>query len=243
MSIRKDYYVYALLKENGVTPFYVGKGTRGRINQHVSEARSGATGRKADEVRRVMSQIGRLPTIKLAVDLTESEAFDLEAMFILHFGRVDLGDGPLLNYSDGGEGCSGHVIPAVVRAKMSASASTPEEIQRRRAVAERLKLDGEWQRKLSAAQQRVRADPATSAYLLAVMQEAFSKPGVQERRIASVKRSLQRPDVRAKLRHGHLVHQQRDPEGYRKMKSAAAVQRHQRERMRKALLLFTIAAV
>ena len=89
------FYTYAYLREDR-TPYYIGKGTRKRIN---STNRSGLKPPK-DKSR----------IIFLKQNLTEEEAFKHEKYMISVFGRIDLGTGILYNKTDGGDGCSGRVV-------------------------------------------------------------------------------------------------------------------------------------
>jgi len=88
--MKKDYYTYAYLRENG-TPYYIGKGSGKRIN----------------------SIHGKVPLppmerrIYLKQNLSEEEAFKHEIYMIAIFGRKDLKTGILVNMTEGGErgGC------------------------------------------------------------------------------------------------------------------------------------------
>lgn len=93
------YYVYKHLRKDTREVFYVGKG----------------------EGNRHKSKIGRNPYWKNIVEKhgliieiieyfdAEKLAFEAEARLIASIGRKDLGKGPLVNMSDGGEGASGAV--------------------------------------------------------------------------------------------------------------------------------------
>ena len=87
-----QYYTYAFLREDG-TPYYVGKGKKDRA---YGKRRKGVK-RPRDEKRILILKKG----------LTEMEAFQHEKYIISVLGRKDLGNGILLNRSDGGEGNSG----------------------------------------------------------------------------------------------------------------------------------------
>jgi hypothetical protein len=97
------YYVYSYLRED-CSPYYIGKG---------SGRRAYTKGPKEVKPPRDKS---RVRIIK--ADLTEEEAFLLEKLYILMFGRVDLGTGILRNKSDGGDGSSGAVRSEETREKL-----------------------------------------------------------------------------------------------------------------------------
>jgi hypothetical protein len=85
-----NYYTYAYLREDG-TPYYIGKGTKNRIdNRHVNVT-------VPPEDRRIYLKRG----------LSEIDAFRHEMYMIDVLGRKDLGTGILINRTPGGEGNSG----------------------------------------------------------------------------------------------------------------------------------------
>ena len=98
------YYVYSYLRED-YSPYYIGKG---------SGKRAYTKGPKEVKPPRDKS---RVKIIK--ADLTEEEAFLLEKLYILMFGRVDLGTGILRNKSDGGDGSSGYIVSPEERKRRS----------------------------------------------------------------------------------------------------------------------------
>lgn len=86
--MNNTYYVYQYLREDG-TPYYIGKGK----------------GRRAWVKQRVIPLPEDLNNILIIQDnLTESEAFNLEAELIIKYGRKDNNTGILRNLTDGGEG-------------------------------------------------------------------------------------------------------------------------------------------
>lgn len=91
-SGKNQYYIYSYLREDH-SPYYIGKG---------SGKRAYTKGPKEVKPPRDKSRV-RI----LKADLTEEEAFLLEKLYILMFGRIDLGTGILRNRSDGGDGASG----------------------------------------------------------------------------------------------------------------------------------------
>ena len=88
-QVMNKFYVYVFLRQDRFSPYYVGKGCGRRAWSN--------TGRKV----RVPSK-DRVVIIK--DKLTEEEAFQLERTLIKFWGRKCLGEGVLLNLSEGGEG-------------------------------------------------------------------------------------------------------------------------------------------
>jgi len=99
------FYSYLWLRQDG-TPYYAGKGTRGRAFT------SGAHGvhRPKD-----CSRILIFPMV------SEAEAFESEIALIDLFGRKDLGTGCLRNLTNGSEGACGVVPSEVARQRISQS--------------------------------------------------------------------------------------------------------------------------
>lgn len=97
------YYVYSYLRED-YSPYYIGKGSGNR-----------AYIKGPNEVKPPKDK-SRVKIIKN--NLTEIEAFDLEKLYILMFGRKDIGSGILRNKSDGGDGASGAVRSKETREKL-----------------------------------------------------------------------------------------------------------------------------
>lgn len=100
------YYIYSYLRED-LSPYYIGKG---------KDQRAYSKGR--NEVRPPRDK-SRVKIIK--GNLTEQEAFELEKLYILMFGRIDNETGILRNKTDGGEGPSGRIDSEETRKKKSIS--------------------------------------------------------------------------------------------------------------------------
>jgi len=62
---------------------------------------------KNEMIERTWIMLGEIPKIKVRENLSEDEAFTVEVALIAAIGRQDLGRGPLLNLTDGGEGATG----------------------------------------------------------------------------------------------------------------------------------------
>ncbi len=106
-SLRAEmYYVYSYLRED-YSPYYIGKGTKGRAY--------------ASANHRIKAPKDRSRIHILKDNLTEEEAYELEKLYILMFGRIDLETGILRNLSDGGEGPVGYKTTPEQRRKIALS--------------------------------------------------------------------------------------------------------------------------
>lgn len=127
-SKMNSYYVYAFLDPRKpkyycyesicflFEPFYIGKG-RGRRLQNTTRACRGTyVSNKIEKIKRL-----KLEPIVLKINdsLNEQDAFKLEMQLIKEIGRVTTGSGPLLNFTDGGEGASGYTWSEDAKKRMS----------------------------------------------------------------------------------------------------------------------------
>lgn len=92
------FYTY-IYREPCGDPFYVGKGTGKRAFFEKNKTVEG-------RIRKLKSQ-GMSHDIEIINTTCEIAALWLERVLIKAFGRKDLGEGTLLNLTDGGEGSSG----------------------------------------------------------------------------------------------------------------------------------------
>lgn len=126
------YFVYIHTRNDTGDVFYVGKGTtrRDRMERHM------ATRRRSAWWRRIAAKHGFSARI-VGIANDEGEAFYIEKTLIHCIGRRDLGLGPLVNLTDGGEGHSGLIVSP--------------ELRRRRSDAVRGDRHPNWGKRLSAA--------------------------------------------------------------------------------------------
>lgn len=92
----KIFYVYKHLKKSDNTVFYIGKG-QGKRSHDIGR------GRRNSHHQRIVEKHGIIVKI-IEKNLSEEEAFALEIELITNIGRYDLGTGPLVNMTDGGDG-------------------------------------------------------------------------------------------------------------------------------------------
>ena len=116
------YYVYAYLRKNSRTPYYIGKGHDDRYKQ------------KSHKVK-IPTDPDRI--VFLETNLTEIGALAIERRMIRWYGRKDLGTGILRNMTDGGEGAAGIIAwnkgkkaTPKTREKMKVAAKTNGEKRR-----------------------------------------------------------------------------------------------------------------
>lgn len=100
------YYVYSYLRED-FSPYYIGKGCKDRAYAYSNH--------------RINAPKDRSKVYIIKTNLTEAEAYKVEKLYILMFGRKDLGTGILRNLSDGGEGPTGYKTTPEQRRKISLS--------------------------------------------------------------------------------------------------------------------------
>jgi len=92
-----EYYVYVYFRLNG-EPCYIGKGKEDRWLVHEKRC----TNKRLWRI--IQKSGGELPKVIIRDCLTNDEAKEIEKAFIKALGRLDLGTGPLVNLTDGGEG-------------------------------------------------------------------------------------------------------------------------------------------
>jgi hypothetical protein len=118
-----EYYTYAYLREDG-TPYYIGKGKAGRINNNLHNINLPPENRR----------------IYLKKNLTDEEARKHEVYMIAVLGRKDLGTGILRNMTNGGEGCAGRVLTDETKKKLSDShKGRKKSVEHRKALSEAAK--------------------------------------------------------------------------------------------------------
>lgn len=109
-------------------PFYVGKGKARRMHAHwrdkANRSRPSTYSGRFYRYLCKMERAGIKPLIvRIVENLTEQEAHAEEVRSIQDIGRKNLGQGPLLNMTDGGEGSSGWDPPKKWRRKRSEATS------------------------------------------------------------------------------------------------------------------------
>jgi hypothetical protein len=104
--MKRSAYVYILFRPDG-TPCYVGKGHGDRWLNHERYPQFSTNKNLANLVRKSKLLGHELPKVIIRRNVTDKKAFEIEKAFIKAIGRKVDG-GPLVNFTLGGEGTSGH---------------------------------------------------------------------------------------------------------------------------------------
>lgn len=127
--MENNFYVYVYFDPSrDFEAFYIGKGKDNRSHCHLTRTDKHPFTQRLQK----MAREGIIPIIERYERLSEKAAFDLERVLIKEIGRKDLGNGTLLNLSEGGEGPSGQIQSIETRLKRS-------EAQRNRSPEEKAK--------------------------------------------------------------------------------------------------------
>jgi hypothetical protein len=125
-----NYYIYLHIKETTGEPFYIGKGKNSRFISKSSRSK---------HWHNIVNKHG-YNIIFLETNLTEIEAFDKETYWINRIGRTDLGNGTLVNFTNGGEGASGRPMNQKTKDILSKiNSGRPTSVNQKEIVGSRYK--------------------------------------------------------------------------------------------------------
>ena len=195
-----EFYIYALFRETGV-PFYIGKGKRYRWR--ITSYDKHRNHHKLAIIARMKAAGLTIPTVILHDGLTEDIAFTYERALIAAIGRSDLGCGPLVNLTNGGEGSSGRIVTSEARAHVSmrhrGKKLSLEHAAKLKASNIGRKLSEEHRTKLIAARHSSPASPATRAKLSAANLGRIPPPDAIAKTAAANRGKKRSPETRAKM--------------------------------------------
>lgn len=115
-----QHCIYLHRKASTLEPFYIGKGKLHKGRHDRPFAKIG----RSKIWQRTVSKHGLIVEI-IASCVDDLAAQELECQFIKELGRRDLGLGPLINLTDGGDGHAGVVASAALRKKRSENSRGP----------------------------------------------------------------------------------------------------------------------
>lgn len=118
------HFVYIHRRADTGEPFYVGKGSRRTRDRSESYERAYTHCRRARRWCDAVAAHGLVVEV-VACCAEDAEAQRLEMQLIEAIGRRDIGAGPLINLTDGGDGHAGIVVSDELRAKRSQNSRGP----------------------------------------------------------------------------------------------------------------------
>lgn len=118
------HYVYIHRRADTGQPFYVGKGSHRTRERKQSFERARTRHSRSREWRSICKTAGPIVEI-VASCKSDVAAQELETCLIAEIGRRDLGCGPLINITDGGDGHAGILTSQDLRKKRSQNAKAP----------------------------------------------------------------------------------------------------------------------
>lgn len=208
----KRFYVYVLTRPSG-EPFYVGKGSGDRIAKHELEAAKVCLdGHRLRVIRSILHAGGSIGYEIAGTFDSENEAFDKERDLISAIGRLDLGRGPLVNYTDGGEGASNPSAATIEKRAKKLKKLMQEPARKAAALAVlRQHSDCEVRKAKSASALRLPDARLSSSER---MKDKWRTPDFREKAIAGLHKAQ---DMVWRANHAEGVSRvQRDPEFHRR---------------------------
>jgi len=200
------YYVYMFVVDG--IPRYIGKGYGRRMHHHEQRMFTGSHTMWLNYLRRCVA-LNRRVTVEIVADnMTSPEAFLLETQEIMRYGRRRLGEGPLMNYANGGEGHDSETVKAIlsrpeVAEKMRIARATRyadpknREAQRQRII--KMHANPEHKAAHAAA---VRAATATEEFkgkISKLSTAMWADPEFRGKQRERCKASMERPECRKAL--------------------------------------------
>jgi len=157
-------YVYAHIRHDTNTPFYIGIGSKTNYRR--------AFEKKGRNLiwRRVVSKTNCSSNI-LFDGLSWEECCEIEKTLISHFGRIDKKTGTLVNMTDGGDGASGAIFSEERRNKISNALKGKKTSEIHKQKCRNRRQTEETKNKIRALKTGLKASEATRQK----MREAHSK--------------------------------------------------------------------
>jgi hypothetical protein len=185
------FYVYAYFAPAAQMPFYVGKGARYRSRVHLSRSHNVAVAQAISDLR----CNGLEPEVRLLFFGTHDECKCEEIRLIQLFGRRDLGRGPLLNLTDGGDGTLGRPRREAERELLRAAAKQQWNEESTRAK----KIEGireSWRNPIKRENRLLGAIKGGATLRARIL----ANPAERRRLSEQIKRAWRRPGFKAEAR-------------------------------------------
>lgn len=226
---QNGFYVYALYRQDGLTPFYIGKGIGKRMYIHERDAHRFNTHKDRIIQKMLAAEFVEIPKKKLFENLTTQDAGRIERDLIAKFGRWP--HGPLANLTDGGDGCLNPSAKSKTKQIVANQSAWANPVIRQRRI-DGIKAAWTPDRRASHGQMiRERMTPEYRAKIKAAQKQKWRNPALREKMIAiwnttellqsksrSAKQMWMNPEKRAAIVQA-ISERQSTPEG-RALRSA-----------------------
>jgi hypothetical protein len=238
------FCVYGYFRPDTGGPFYIGKGSRRRSMVHLSCSHNDAVTRIIAKLRRN----GLEPEVRLLFFGNEDECKSEEKRLIAILGRRDLGTGPLVNFTAGGDGTLKRIVAEAERQKLRVAAGRQwsDRLSREKKIAG---MTRSWRDSLTRESRlqgakkagvtiraRIAADPAARARLSEQIKRAWTDPKYRERGREAMRQLMADPAIRARLANAIRQKYTDDP-GYKSRVSRTLRSRYKDESFRNRMLV------
>jgi hypothetical protein len=236
------FYVYILSRPDGL-PFYVGMGSKKRMLQHEVMARRSERSHRANIIRKIWAAGGEVGKTVVSWHADAPSAKAEEQRLIAKIGRLDLGAGPLVNRTAGGDGVTGvsdeYRLLQSIRTKIGMA--RPEVKEKARQHIQRQWKDPIFAQLSISTIRTYWSDPANRAAQSERIKRHLADPEIRKAIQLAQKIGRDKPEVREKMRLAKLG-KLRAPRPREVIEKIAAANRgkkrglESRERMRQAQL-------
>jgi hypothetical protein len=209
-----NYHLYIYFRPNGV-PCYVGIGRNKRWLDHLKK---GSGNRHLKAIIALAG--GTTPHVKIRDGMTKAQAIEAEIALIAAIGRKDLGTGPLVNLTDGGDGPSGFIVGEDVRRIIGQKSkekwndpatrariieaqnkgrATPEYRKKRSEISKANASNSDVRARSAETKRKTLLNPEIRKKISIATRNAMARPEIKCRMSEAQKKRFESPEARAKL--------------------------------------------
>jgi hypothetical protein len=185
-------YVYALYREDGITPFYIGIGTNRRWLIHERDAHKGNS--RKDRIIMKMRNAGfiDIPKRKLAEGLTRADAALMEIELIAQFGRAP--NGPLVNHTSGDGAKELSKEAKIKKSERNKKSWQNPEVRKKRIDG----IQSIWTEQRKQEHSIVAIERSKNPEYLSKLRASINLPEIKAKISKGLKENWAKPEIRAK---------------------------------------------